>query len=346
MRSFYEYSRRGIFGAILALAALSISAQQGWASDFYDGKTITVIVGNSAGSGGDVSARFTMAEVQKRIPGKPHIIVRNIAGAGGSIALNHSYEKAQPDGLNFHYGNWDPMGALSGAKGIRYVPEKFGVIGSSANERGSIVRTDIGGGLKRREDIVKAKGLRVGGRSSKNTHDLIGNLALTILGVDFRYIPGFRGMSKMAPGIQSGELQVGHTATGGFSRFFSASTKAGETMMLYYHPFFDRAGNEVKPSKIPFHDGVPSLSELYKSIHGKAPSGTQWEAYKWLRFNVHATSPAVIAPPGTPEKYLKIMRTALYGVWADKAFQKKWLAQFGDRPHITSTADTIRAFQS
>ena len=329
----------------LALTLLFISPSL-LASNFYENKTITVIVGVPAGSGGDVSARTFMAELQNHIPGNPKIIVRNMAGAGGSKALNYTFEKSKANGLSFYYGNWDPMGVIAGSKGIRYIPEKFGVIGSAANERGTIVRTDIGEGLKKREDIVKNSAIRVGGRSSKNINDMVGNLALRILNVNFRYIPGFKGMSKMAPGILTGELQAGHTAAGGYAKFFRMSTEEGDTMMLYYHPFFDAEGNEIIPKVKPFSKDVPSLSELYHSINGTYPSGIEWETYKWLRSNVHSTSPAFIAPPGTTEESLNILRNATKKTWSNKQFIDKWKSQFRSLPHVNSTEATIAAFSN
>ena len=334
--------------AILASAALATAAAfaptVAAAEDFYDGKTVTIIVGASAGSGGDVSARTFMTGLAKKIPGEPNIIVRNMEGAGGAVALNFAYEKADPDGLTFYYGNWDPMAVLAGGEGIRFRPEQFGVIGSAANERGTVLRTDAGSGLNKPADIANVEGLRLGGRSSSNTNDLIGNLALTILDVDFRYIPGFKSMGKMAPGILSGELQAGHTATGGFSRFFTETTADKETMMLFYHPFFDAAGETVTPATTPFYDGLPSLKDLYVEIHGSEPSGIHWDSYRWLRTNVHATSPAMVAPPGTPEELLEVLREAYQATWSDPGFREGWLAQFGEFPHVNPTDATVSAF--
>ncbi len=338
-----KVTRRAAMASMAALFALAPGIAA--AEDFYAGKTVTIIVGASAGSGGDVGARTFMNGLAKHIPGEPNIIVRNMEGAGGAVALNFAYEKADPDGLTFYYGNWDPMAVLAGGEGIRFVPEEFGAIGSAANERGTVLRTDAGAGLEKPADIAGVEGLRVGGRSSSNTNDLIGNLALRILGVDYRYIPGFKSMGKMAPGILSGELQAGHTATGGYSRFFTATTADKETMMLYYHPFFDEAGEVVTPAETPFHDGLPSLKDLFVEIHGSEPSGIRWETYKWLRTNVHATSPAMVAPPGTPENLLEVLREAYQATWSDPAFREGWLAQFGEFPHVNPTGATVDAFK-
>ena len=347
MEDTMQFLTRITLRTLLAVASIALlMPSYANAEDFYAGKTITVIVGVSAGSGGDVSARTFMAGLTEKIPGNPKIIVRNMEGAGGAVALNYTYEKADPDGLTFYYGNWDPMAVLAGGEGIRFVPENFGAIGSAANERGTIVRMDAAEGMTQPSDIAKVEGLRVGGRSSSNTNDLIGNLALSVIDVNFRYIPGFKSMKKMAPGILSGELQAGHTATGGFSRFFTDTTKDGETMMMFYHPFFNQNGDIIVPATSPFYPKLPSLRDLHLQIHGTEPSGVKWETYKWLRTNVHSTSPAMVAPPGTPDNLLDVLRSAYQSTWSDEEFQARWLAQFGDPPHVNSTGSTIAAFQN
>ena len=51
-------------------------------------KTVTAIIGNTPGSGGEVAFRMLAQIVQKNNP-KVNFIVQNMPGAGGVIALNH-----------------------------------------------------------------------------------------------------------------------------------------------------------------------------------------------------------------------------------------------------------------
>jgi tripartite-type tricarboxylate transporter receptor subunit TctC len=68
-------------------------------SDFYKGKTITVIAGTTPGALYDQWARIISAHMGKYIPGKPDMIVQNMPGAGHMIAANYLYNKSKPDGL-------------------------------------------------------------------------------------------------------------------------------------------------------------------------------------------------------------------------------------------------------
>ena len=79
-----------LYVTILALSmALPLQAQT--SKNFYEGKTITFLVGSSAGGGTDLTARLIARHIERYIPGKPRIDVANKPGAGGMIAANELY---------------------------------------------------------------------------------------------------------------------------------------------------------------------------------------------------------------------------------------------------------------
>src|SRR5262249_41757805 len=65
----------------------------------FDGKTVRIVVGFSAGGGFDAYARAIARHLGKHVPGMPTIIVENMPGAGSLIAANYTYNQAKPDGL-------------------------------------------------------------------------------------------------------------------------------------------------------------------------------------------------------------------------------------------------------
>ncbi len=67
-------------------------------SNFYEGKTIRIIVGFSPGGGYDALARMLSRHMPKYIPGHPTILVENMTGAGSLLAANHIFRVAKPDG--------------------------------------------------------------------------------------------------------------------------------------------------------------------------------------------------------------------------------------------------------
>ena len=68
------------------------------AQEFKD-KTLTFIVGYSAGGTYDQYTRMIARHIGKHLPGNPTRIVENMPGAGGIIAANHLYNRVKPDGL-------------------------------------------------------------------------------------------------------------------------------------------------------------------------------------------------------------------------------------------------------
>jgi tripartite-type tricarboxylate transporter receptor subunit TctC len=63
-------------------------------ADFYRGKTVTVIVGYTAGGGYDLYARALGRHMGRHLPGSPSFIVQNLTGAGSLNAANHIYNVA------------------------------------------------------------------------------------------------------------------------------------------------------------------------------------------------------------------------------------------------------------
>ena len=70
-------------------------------ADFYKGKTVTIIVGYTAGGGYDLYARALARHMGRHLPGNPNFIVQNITGAGSVNAANNLYNVAAKDGTVF-----------------------------------------------------------------------------------------------------------------------------------------------------------------------------------------------------------------------------------------------------
>src|ERR687895_1172400 len=83
-----------LFGFTLAANVAHASSHE-----FFKGKTIRLVVGNSVGGAMDDWGRFVAQHLGKHIPGNPDIVVQNMAGAGGISAANYVYNVAKPDGL-------------------------------------------------------------------------------------------------------------------------------------------------------------------------------------------------------------------------------------------------------
>src|SRR3990172_4170491 len=93
--------RRTIFCLLLLFGVAVLSGRSDATShDFFKGKTIRLVVGNSVGGAMDDWGRFMAQYMGKHIPGNPDIVVQNMPGAGGVTAANYVYNVAKPDGLS------------------------------------------------------------------------------------------------------------------------------------------------------------------------------------------------------------------------------------------------------
>src|SRR5215475_8097117 len=68
-------------------------------SDFFKGKTITIVQGRDPGGTGDMRVRAMIPFLQKYIPGNPSVVSEYMPGGGGRKAANHVYRSGRPDGL-------------------------------------------------------------------------------------------------------------------------------------------------------------------------------------------------------------------------------------------------------
>jgi tripartite-type tricarboxylate transporter receptor subunit TctC len=69
------------------------------AAPFYEGKTLTIIQGRSAGGLGDMRVRTAIPYLRKYLPGNPHIISIYVPSAGGIQAGNMMARTLKNDGL-------------------------------------------------------------------------------------------------------------------------------------------------------------------------------------------------------------------------------------------------------
>ena len=87
-------------------------------ADFYEGKTVTILVGYKPGGGYDRTARLLARHLGKHIPGRPAVIVQNMPGASSIVAANHLYRVARPDGLTLGTFNRNlPLAQLARLEG-------------------------------------------------------------------------------------------------------------------------------------------------------------------------------------------------------------------------------------
>jgi len=88
-----------IFACVVAVLTLTAPARAQTVEEFYRGRSITVLVGFTAGGGYDLYARLLGRHMGRHVPGNPTIVVQNMPGAGSMKATQYVYGVAAKDGL-------------------------------------------------------------------------------------------------------------------------------------------------------------------------------------------------------------------------------------------------------
>ena len=102
------------------------------AEDFYQGKTVNVIVGNTPSSGYDPYARLLARHMPRHLPGRPTMIVQNMPGAGSVKATEYTYLLAPKDGTAFTLVMPGALvEPLTDASKFRYDATKFEFLGTA-----------------------------------------------------------------------------------------------------------------------------------------------------------------------------------------------------------------------
>jgi tripartite-type tricarboxylate transporter receptor subunit TctC len=132
----------GIVAACL-LVPLALSPAQAQ-SDFYKGKTVSVVIGAKGGSL-TLAGQIVAQHLGRYIPGNPTVIFREMPGGAHLGATGYVYTAAEADGLTILAANPGvALAQLAGLPQVRFDVTKFEWLGSSGSD-GSLfsIRADL-----------------------------------------------------------------------------------------------------------------------------------------------------------------------------------------------------------
>jgi tripartite-type tricarboxylate transporter receptor subunit TctC len=271
-----------------------------WAqTPFYQGKTITVIAGVSAGSAYDLYARLMAQFMGKHIAGNPSFIVQNMTGAGSIIGANYVYNISKPDGLTI--GAIQPsiyFNQLMKQKEVKYDWAKFGWIGSSDKSDYLLyMRADLP--YKSLADVRKAKEPpKCGSTGAGTSGSYMPKLLEETLGTKFTIVAGYQGGGEIDLAVERGELHC--------RAFTVQAYHSREPYFTWRKKGFARILMQTGQMRDARLTDVPTLDELMDEF--KTPQTER----KLVPLVMAATDfgRPIVAPPGTPADRLKILREA------------------------------------
>ncbi len=199
---------------------------------YYEGKTITLIVGSRPGGGVDLNGRTMARFLSKYIPGNPRIIVKNFPGGRGFAACNMLYRMGKTDGLTLSAcGRSWPVEQVLGNPATKFDATKFEYIGSFGDDdRVFFVRSDTG--IKSLDYLKTTEKTVIIGASRRSTSGYLApELLRRDLGLNIKVVPGYGGGT---PGrllaMERGEIQGNYNAYQSLQ--FVDNRNANESVLL------------------------------------------------------------------------------------------------------------------
>jgi hypothetical protein len=196
----------------------------------------------------------------------------------------------------------------------------FEFVGRQPGNAVYYVRTDLPPGMKQATDIMKEQGLVAAGLAVDTSKDLLLRLSLDMLGLNYRYITGYRSSNAARLAVQRNEASMHSESTPGYFAMVEPSlVKKGEVIPVWYDPSYD--GKSFHPAKVMEGSSVLPFPEFYKKVKGGGlPSGILWDTYRANLAVDQSMLRAVVLPPGAPPAAVKALRDAMAELNNDKDF--------------------------
>jgi tripartite-type tricarboxylate transporter receptor subunit TctC len=322
------------------LVSLCVKPGGLWAApaNYYEGQVLTIIVGHAPGGGYDRMSRLLARYLPKHIPGKPAVIVKQMTGGGTVIAANYLYNQAKPDGFTISaLDRGIGTRQLMGLEGVKYDFTKYAWIGNVASEpTGLFLTTKLP--YKTFGDLLKEKSkkLFLGASGFGNYTATLPLILRDYLGINIEIVTYPEATATIMLAIERGEVHGHYSA---FSTYLPLIQRGTVKPLLRGKA---EPGGEF--DKLPIIDNV---------VTDKTASGIIK-----IFSAVEVVARPYVAPPGTPENVMKILREAFANVLKDKEFlleieKQKMEAGFMSaeeslkvvRGYMASPAEIIKAFK-
>jgi len=274
-------------------------------ANFYEGKTIRIIVGFSPGGGYDALARMLSRHMPKYIPGHPTIIVENMTGAASLVAANHVYKVAKPDGLTFgHFSGGFAYSQVMGQPGIEFDMQKFVFVGAVARDESAIAMTKSSGITGMEKWFAAKTPVKLGttGPGAFGTDNVL-KVVKAALNLPAQIISGYKGTADMRLAAESGEIDGTSWGWDSMRGTWQKAIESGTVVVVL----------QTVPKAFPDLPRVPLAIDLAKTA----------EAKQLIEYGIHYPSKitkTLALPPGTPGDRAQILQRALQETVKDAEF--------------------------
>ncbi|HTH97203.1 MAG TPA: tripartite tricarboxylate transporter substrate-binding protein [Stellaceae bacterium] len=289
-------------GMTVAMASASVAAKADSVADFYKGKTVTVLIGTSAGGGYDLYARVLAKYMGKHIPGNPTLVPQNMPGAGTLRVANYIYEVAPKDGTVFGtFSRSMPLSPLLKLPGVKFDSLKYTWLGSITKDTMTCISWKDSP-VKKWDDIFTHE-FKVGGEGKGADPDVYATMIKNAFHAKIKLVTGYPGTADITLAMQRGELD----GVCGFS-YSSVRSTHDDWIKTKQINFIIQGALEPDPN-LP---GVPMMID-----EGKTP---EQKAMLKLALAPQAIARPFVAPPGIPADRAQALQKAFDDTMKDPDF--------------------------
>lgn len=311
----------GLSACMLLSATASALAAPDDTNASFKGKTIVIVVPNTAGGSTDISARLVTKFFPKYLPGRPTVVVSNVPGGNGVAAMNFMVQQAKPDGSTLVMAtNALADRIIHRAPQAHYDPTEFQIVGGvGIGDNVLVMRTAALARLHDKSAPPVIMGSPTGVPRSA--------MRMTIWGAEFlgwntKWVLGYRGTPDLVLALERGEVDMTVLTTVELTK---ALMDTGKFTVLY------KAGlirTDV--------DDAPLFTD---AMEGKIKDPKIEAAYDYWRAG--STFKWLALRPGTPDSVRDVYREAFLKTTTDPEFiAQAELAMQGFT--IISPEDTVR----
>jgi tripartite-type tricarboxylate transporter receptor subunit TctC len=293
---------------LLSSFVMIVASAQGAAlfaqANFYEGKTIRMIVGFTAGGGYDAYTRAIGRHMGKHIPGNPVMIVENMPGAGSMISANYIYKAARPDGLTLgHFIGGLFLQQLLGKPGIEFDAAKFQYVGVPGQDNFVIGIAKASGITDVDAWLASKQVIKFGGVASGSGSDDIPNILKATIGLPLQLVSGYKGTADVRLAFNSGEVAGLSNSWESTKSTWRKELETGDLKLVLQatlkpHPEFPKLPMALSYAKT---DEARLLISTVARVHGP-------------------TVRPYVLPPNTPKDRVQIIRKAFMDTMKDPDF--------------------------
>jgi tripartite-type tricarboxylate transporter receptor subunit TctC len=265
------------------------------AADYYQGKTLTVIVGYAPGGGVDATARVITRHLGHFIPGRPNVVVQNMEGAAGIVSVNHLERRVAPDGLTLAVpGRSWYIEAIVRRPGITFDPVKLTYIGSpGAVSAAAFIRTSTG--IRTLDELKASPKTFTFGALGSTTPTAMAPALLAANGAPIKVVLGYVSTARVLLALEQGEID------GSFTVGNALASRAD---------LFSKVVPIVQTGSS--RPGVPHLRDVVRESQRSIVD---------LVMAPDSFGVPLIGPAGMPADVTEILRSAFLTMAQDKSYQ-------------------------